>query len=97
MKTTSLISLHSKAIKTLEAIEKAERQIAANEKYLADLKAEKAPWLDYVLDHTEKRIETDRRIIDRIASIYSNLLVRIYRVTEATNPLTLNVPENGTV
>ena len=97
MKTTSLISLHSKAIKTLEAIEKAERQIAANEKYLADLKAEKAPWLDYVLKHTEERIETDKRIIDRLASMYSNLLVRIYRVAEATNPITLNDSENGAV
>lgn len=97
MKTTSLISLHSKAIKTLENIEKAERQIAANEKYLADLKAEKAPWLDFVLDHTERRIETDKRIIDRLGSIYSNLLVRIYKVAEATNPITLNDSENGAV
>ena len=97
MKTTSLISLHTKAIKTLEAIEKAERRIAANEKYLANLKAEKAPWLDYVLKHTEVRIETDKRIIDRLSSIYSNLLVRIYRVAEATNPITLNDSENGAV
>jgi len=97
MKTTSLISLHSKAIKTLEAIEKAERRIAAHQKDIAEMKANKVPWLDYVLKSREERIETDKLIIDRLASVYSNLLVRIYRVAEATNPITLNDSENGAV
>ena len=79
MKTTSLISLHQKAIKTLEAIETAESRIRHHQSEIP--KIDKL-WRSTVEPRLRERIEINTRIISRLSIIYSNLLVRIITISE---------------